>query len=47
MAGLPREQLYDVRACERETEKHGELGGVCGVCIAVCPVGREVGSPSR
>jgi len=46
-AGLPREQLYDVRACERETEKHEEFGGVCGVCIAVCPVGREVSPPSR
>lgn len=47
LAGLPREQLYDVKACERETEKHDELGSVCGVCIAVCPVGREVSSPRR
>lgn len=44
LAGRPRAQLYDVQACERETEKHEELGGVCGVCIAVCPVGREVRS---
>jgi epoxyqueuosine reductase len=46
-AGLPRAQLYDVKACERETDKHEGLGGVCGVCIAVCPVGREVSSPRR
>ena len=46
-AGLPRAQLYDVKACERETDKHEGLGGVCGVCIAVCPLGREAGSPKR
>lgn len=39
-AGLPREQLYDVKACEQETYKYEDLGGVCGVCIAVCPRGR-------
>ena len=39
-AGLPREQFYDVKACEQETYKYEDLGGVCGVCIAVCPRGR-------
>jgi epoxyqueuosine reductase len=39
--GLSREDLLDARACERETAKHEDLGGVCGVCIAVCPRGRE------
>ena len=46
-AGLPREQLYDVKACEQETYKYEELGGVCGVCIAVCPWGRKGSSSSR
>lgn len=40
-AGLPREALYDEKACEAETERHPDLGGVCGVCIAVCPWGRD------
>ena len=44
-AGLPREQFYDVKACEQETYKYEDLGGVCGVCIAVCPRGRT-GSPA-
>jgi epoxyqueuosine reductase QueG len=40
-AGLPRDELYDARACEQETNKYEDLGGVCGVCIAVCPWGRK------
>jgi epoxyqueuosine reductase QueG len=40
-AGMPRADLYDAKACEIETEKHPDLGGVCGVCIAVCPWGRR------
>jgi epoxyqueuosine reductase QueG len=40
-AGLPRDTLYDEKACEAETERYPHLGGVCGVCIAVCPWGRE------
>jgi len=43
-AGLPREELYDVKACEEETYKYEDLGGVCGVCIAVCPWGLKVPS---
>jgi epoxyqueuosine reductase QueG len=38
---LPREALYNVKACEQETSKYENLGGICGVCIAVCPWGRE------
>jgi epoxyqueuosine reductase len=38
-AGLPRDELYDEKACERETDRHPHLGGVCGVCMAVCPWG--------
>jgi epoxyqueuosine reductase len=41
-AGAPRDLLYDEKACERETDRHPDLGGVCGVCIAVCPWGRRV-----
>lgn len=40
-AGMPRDALYDEKACEAETDRHPELGGVCGICIAVCPWGRE------
>ena len=38
-AGMPRDDLYDERACERETDKYEHLGGICGVCVAVCPQG--------
>jgi epoxyqueuosine reductase QueG len=42
-AGLPRDQLLDVVACMRENETHaGEAGGLCGVCLAVCPFGRRL-----
>lgn len=40
VAGMPREALYDVRACEQETYKYEDLGGVCGLCIVACPWGR-------
>ena len=40
-AGMPRAELYDAKACEVETEKYPDLGGVCGVCIAVCPWGKR------
>jgi epoxyqueuosine reductase QueG len=40
-AGMPRELLYDEKACEAETERYPDLGGVCGVCIAACPWGRD------
>jgi heterodisulfide reductase subunit C len=38
---MPRAELFDAKACELETEKFDHLGGVCGVCIAVCPCGRR------
>jgi len=38
--GMARAELFDARACEQETERYEDLGGVCGVCIAVCPWGR-------
>jgi len=38
-AGMARDDLYDEKACERETDKYVHLGGVCGVCVAVCPRG--------
>jgi epoxyqueuosine reductase len=45
-AGMRREELYDVKACERETNRHEHFGGVCGVCMAVCPWGRKGPSSS-
>lgn len=36
-AGMPREQLYDEKACEAKTYEHPEWDGTCGVCQAVCP----------
>lgn len=39
--GLSRGQLYDARACELQCEANaGSNGGLCGMCVAVCPVGR-------
>ena len=39
-AGMKRGDLYDARACELECDRNeGENGGLCGRCIAVCPVG--------
>jgi epoxyqueuosine reductase len=43
-AGMPRAELYDARACERQCDANeGENGGLCGICIAVCPFGRRTG----
>ena len=40
-AGMPRDELLDVVACLRETKANdGAAGGLCGVCVAVCPFGR-------
>lgn len=40
-AGMPRAELYDARACERRCDTNkGVAGGLCGICIAVCPYGR-------
>ena len=42
-AGMPRDDLLDVVACLRETEaNNGVAGGLCGVCVAVCPFGRRL-----
>ena len=38
-AGMPRDELYDEKACELWTERYEDLGGVCGACLAVCPYG--------
>jgi epoxyqueuosine reductase len=38
--GTPRSELFDEKACEHHTDRFWPLlGGVCGVCLAVCPVG--------
>lgn len=39
-AGTPRDELYDEKACEHYTDRFSRLlDGVCGACLAVCPVG--------
>jgi epoxyqueuosine reductase len=45
-AGLEREALVDARACWKTStrllrERVGVDDAVCGVCLSVCPVGRE------
>ena len=46
-AGTPRSELFDEKACEHYTDRFWPLlGGVCGVCFAVCPVGARV-APGR
>ncbi|HJW74656.1 MAG TPA: 4Fe-4S double cluster binding domain-containing protein [Thermoleophilia bacterium] len=39
LAGMAREALFDARACERQLDANEEFGGVCGICVAVCPFG--------
>ena len=42
-AGMPRDELFDVVACLRQTmADNGAAGGLCGVCVAVCPFGRRL-----
>ena len=38
-AGMPRDELYDEKACEAWTDRYEDFGGVCGACLAVCPYG--------
>jgi epoxyqueuosine reductase QueG len=38
-AGMSRDELYGEKACEVYTERFDDLGGVCGNCMAVCPLG--------
>jgi len=49
--GEPRELRYEARACRRYFEEMREAGGleVCGLCLYVCPFGRNrtnTGSPA-
>jgi epoxyqueuosine reductase QueG len=47
-AGMPRDALYDEKACEAKTWEHLEWDGTCGVCQSVCPYTRaEAGEPPR
>jgi len=41
VAGMTRDELYDGKAREAYTQRFPEYGGVCGVCVAVCPFGRR------
>jgi epoxyqueuosine reductase QueG len=39
-AGMRRDELLDVVACRHENDAHGgDAGGLCGICVAVCPFG--------
>jgi epoxyqueuosine reductase QueG len=40
-AGIEREHLYNEKACEYFGDSFPELGGVCGICIAACPIGES------
>jgi epoxyqueuosine reductase len=43
--GLPREEILDVRACDRWKKEHYfefHKGHNCGICSAVCPYGLKV-----
>jgi epoxyqueuosine reductase len=40
-AGMARDELFDERACERRLDENEEFGGICGICVAVCPFGAE------
>jgi len=40
LAGMERDRLYDEKACEKYGDNFPKLGGVCGICIAACPIGR-------
>ena len=41
-AGMCRAELLDVKACERQNASNKRnVGDICGICVAVCPVGRR------
>jgi epoxyqueuosine reductase QueG len=39
--GMPRDLLFDEKACESYLDRFPDLGGVCGICVAVCPFGKR------
>ena len=39
--GMARDLLFDEKACEVYLDRFEELGGVCGICVAVCPFGKR------
>jgi epoxyqueuosine reductase len=40
-AGMERDLLFDEKACEGYLDNFPHLGGVCGICVAVCPFGKR------
>jgi epoxyqueuosine reductase len=42
-AGMARDELYDEKACEVYIERFDDVGGVCGICMAACPLGLAAG----
>lgn len=51
--GLPREALVDIWACQKKAEallwqRAGQHDTVCGICVAVCPIGaKDSGQSSK
>ncbi len=41
-AGMPRDELLDVVACMHQNDTYVDAGQLCGICVAVCPVGRRL-----
>ncbi len=42
-AGMRRDELLDAAACSRQNQANaGAAGGLCGICVAVCPFGRRL-----
>lgn len=41
LAGMSRDDLYDEKACEAYLDRFPDVGGVCGLCLAACPLGRR------
>jgi len=39
--GMARDLLFDEKACEGYLDNFPDLGGVCGICVAVCPFGKR------
>ncbi len=45
--GIEREAMFDASACNsymRENFMHIGRGAVCGICMRVCPFGRQIGN---
>jgi len=41
-AGMPRDQLFDAAACRARMKGQALTTDVCGICVAACPLAREL-----